>query len=390
MRWSRILVAATVVAVAAVTAGCGSSSSSRSSGCTPVSIGFMGPLTGGDGALGRYNRNASEIAVAAYNADHADCPVGLVSFDSQGNGEYAVNLADQIVADPEIVALVGPTFSGETLATMPTFEAAGLPVITASATNPTLSEQGWKYFHRIVGNDATQAPAGVTYLTQALGVKKVAVIDDTSVFGKTLADLAAKSFADEGVEVAIRSSIDPDSVDYRNTVTALQGSGIDAIYFGGVTTPGGRLVRQTRDAGITAPFIGGDGLYGGDFFDNSGGAAVGAFVTCACLNAAQPKGARQEAFVAAYKERFGADPTYFATEYFDATNLVLEAIRTGHTTRAEIQAWLADVDYKGVTKEIRFDRRGEIQGSPVFVFRIGPDGSYNQVGSVVDGKLSQG
>lgn len=378
-----------ILALLAAGAACGGSSAERSSGCTPLAIAFMGPLTGGDGALGRYSRNGAELAVRQYDDEHPDCPVGLVSFDSQGNAEYAVNLADQIVADPEVVALVGPVFSGETLAAMPTFEAAGLPVVTASATNPTLSEQGWSSFHRIVGNDATQGPAVAAYMVDVLGVKKVAVIDDTGVYGKTIADLTAKSLQDEGVEVVIRSSVDPGSVDYRNTVTALQGVGVDAVFFGGVTSPGGRLVRQIRDAGIGAPFVGGDGLYGGDFIDNAGGAAVGAIITCPCLNAEKPTGARQTAFADAYRKVYGAGASYFATEYYDAAQLVLEAIRRGNTTRASIQDWLADADYAGVTKDIRFDRSGEIQGSPVFVFRIGPDGSYGQVAEVVDGKLSK-
>lgn len=378
-----------VLALVGVGAACGGSSSEGSSGCTPLAIAFMGPLTGGDGALGRYSRNGAEVAVRQYDEENPDCPIGLVSFDSQGNGEYAVNLADQIVADPEIVALVGPVFSGETLAAMPTFEAAGLPVVTASATNPTLSEQGWRFFHRIVGNDATQGPAVAAYMVDVLGVKKVAVVDDTGVYGKTIADLTAESLQDEGVEVTIRSSVDPESVDYRNTVTAIQGAGVDAVFFGGVTSPGGRLVRQIRDAGITVPFVGGDGLYGGDFTDNAGGAATGAIITCPCLNAEKPIGARQTAFAAAYQKLYGAGASYFATEYYDAAELVLEAIREGNTTRASIQEWLADADFSGVTKDIRFDRRGEIQGSPVFVFRIGDDGSYTQVAQVVDGRLTK-
>ena len=388
--WARRTALLGVLALTGVVAAAcgGSSSASSASDCPQVAIGFMGPLTGGDGALGRFSRNGAEVAVREYDAQHPGCQVGLVSFDSQGNADYAVNLADQIVADPEIVALVGPTFSGETAAAMPTFEAAGLPVVTASATNPTLSEQGWKHFHRIVGNDATQGPALAAYLDQVLKVKKVAVVDDTGLYGKTIADLTAKSLQDKGIEVSLRTSIDPESVDYRNTVTALQGAGVDAVFFGGVTSPGARLVRQIRDAGITVPFVGGDGLYGGDFIDGAGGAATGALVSCPCLNAEQPTGARQTAFANAYRKRYGTTASYFATEYYDAAALVLKAIGDGHTTRSSIQDWLAGVRYRGVTKNIAFDRHGEIQGSPVFVFRVGADGSYGQVAEVVDGKLT--
>ena len=386
-RFRTSLLIAVVAALVVAAAGCGGSSGSAS-GCAPISLAFMGPLTGGDGALGRYSRNGAEVAISGYNVKHPNCPVGLLSYDSQGSADLSVNLADQIVADPSVLGVIGPTFSGESAAAMPAFQKGGVPVITGSATNPILSQSGWTVFHRVVGNDATQGPAAAAYLTQQLGAKRVAVIDDTGLYGKTLADLTAKSLQQDGAEVAVRGSVDPNSVDYKNTVATVRDANVDAVYFGGVTSPGGRLLRQLRDAGITVPFVGGDGLYGGDFFDYAGGAATGAIITCPCLNAEQPSTPRQIAFSNAYQQAYGVKASYFATEYYDAASLFLDAIAAGKTSRAEIQKWLTNANVKGVTKDISFDKTGEIKGSPVFVFQISPEGGYNQVAQVVDGKLT--
>ncbi|CAB4798785.1 unannotated protein [freshwater metagenome] len=383
----RLLVIASVSGIALMLTGCSGSNGSTASGCNEIAIASIGPTTGLDNGSGRPPRDAAELAVRQYNAKHPDCPVGLLTYDTQGIPENASNLADGIAADTRIVGVVGPTFSGETAAMMPAFEDAGLPVITGSATNPTLSQQGWKTFHRIVGNDATQGPAAAVYITSELGSKRVAVIDDTGLYGKSIGDLTATSLVQLGATVALRTTVDPESVDYSAAVSALIGADADAIYFGGVSAPGARLVRQIRDAGITAPFIGGDGINSGDFVTGSGGAAVGARFTCPCINASRPIGKAQIAFSKAYSDVYGIAPGYFAAEYYDAANLLLDAIEDGQGTRSGIQTWLKTANMKGLTKQIEFGKTGEVKAGSVFIFEVTPEGEFNQVAEVIGKKI---
>ena len=109
-------------------------------------------------------------------------------FDSQGDPEKATPLATQIVNDDSIIGLVGPGFSGESLATGKTFAAAGLPSISPSATNVTITQQGWPTWHRVIGNDSAQGAAVATYLKNTANAQKVFVIDDGSDYGKGLAE----------------------------------------------------------------------------------------------------------------------------------------------------------------------------------------------------------
>ena len=153
----------------------------ESRSCPPLAIAFLGALTGADASTGEVVRNSAALAVEAHNAANPACEVGLLSFDSGGDPEFAKVLARQIIEDTQVVGVVGPVFSGETEAVLPLFEAAGLPVLTPSATNPDLGEQGWTMVHRLVGTDADQGPAAVAWLVSEVGPGRVAVVDDGSL-----------------------------------------------------------------------------------------------------------------------------------------------------------------------------------------------------------------
>src|SRR5262245_56384919 len=154
-----------------------------------MKIGFFGALTGDAANLGINIKNGAELAIDQWNDDNPDCQITLEDFDSQGAPEQAPALAQQAVEDEDVVAIVGPAFSGESRQANPLFDEAGLPIVTASATGVDLSEQGWKIFHRALANDGAQGPAVGNYILNELNATKVAVIDDASEYGKGLADI---------------------------------------------------------------------------------------------------------------------------------------------------------------------------------------------------------
>ncbi len=383
----RILSLALISGFGVSLTGCGGSNGSTASDCNQIAIAAVGPYTGADNASGRPARNAAELAVREFNAKNPECPVGLVAYDTQGNPDNAANIADGLVADKRIVGVVGPSFSGETAAMMPAFEKGGLPSVNGSATNPTLSQQGWKTFHRSVGSDATQGPAAAVYMVTGLGAKRVAVVDDTGLYGKTNADLTAKELSTLGAEVPLRTNVDPESVDYSAAVAALKAANIDALYFGGVSAAAARLIRQARDAGITAPFVGGDGLNSLDFINAPGGASVGAAFTCPCILADPPTGKPQITFAKAYEAVYGATPGLYTAEFYDSANMILNAIKDGYRTRSGIQNWLKTANFKGITKQIQFDKTGEVKAGSIFVFEVTPEGGLKQVAQIKGKKI---
>src|SRR3954447_16956510 len=181
-----------VAAAGLALSACGSTTSSSSAGAASdcksgQNLAFLGATTGDYGALGQNMVGGIKLALDDYNKKNPDCKVSVKVFDSQGDPDKATPLATQIVGDDSIVGLVGPGFSGESLATGKTFEAAGLPVISPSATNVTITQSGWSTWHRVIGNASARGAAAASYILDTVKSTNPFVIDDGSDYGKGLA-----------------------------------------------------------------------------------------------------------------------------------------------------------------------------------------------------------
>jgi branched-chain amino acid transport system substrate-binding protein len=285
-----------------------------------------------------------------------------VSFDSQGDPSVAPGLAQKAVSDKKLVGIVGPAFSGESKAADPIFDKAGLNIISASATNPGLSENGWKTFHRVLGNDNTQGPAASKYIKDILKAQKTYVVDDSSEYGKGLADIVRK---DLGAGVAGNDSIQQKQTDFSATVTKVNASKADAVFFGGYYAEAALLVKQLRGAGYKGTFVAADGVKDDGFIKAAGASAEGAIVTCPCL----PPDQAPE-FAAAYKKAYNSDPATYSAEAYDAANVFLAGIAAGKTKSEDMTAFIASYDQKGVTKQIKFDAKGEPAEVSVWAYKV--------------------
>jgi branched-chain amino acid transport system substrate-binding protein len=161
---------------------------------------------------------------------------------------------------------------------------------------------------------------------------------------------------------------------------------VDAVFFGGLSTPGARLIRQLREAGYNGQFIGGDGIYQTEFINYGGPAAIGAYGSCPCVDAAGGS-AEATAFALDYRRIYGSPPGAFSAEYYDTAGLFLRAIDDGVTDRAGVLAWLRDADVVGLTKRIRFESDGNVRGGPIYIYRVSPQKTFVRAATVVDGKV---
>lgn len=319
---------------------------------------FLGALSGDNGALGTNMVNGAQIAIDEWNAVNPDCQLSIASSDSQGDPAQATPLADTIVSDPSIVALIGPGFSGETKATMPKFEAAGLPMITPGATNALLSQNGWKMFHRVLANDDKQAPGIVNLLKGVVKATKVGVIDDGTEYGKGLSDSLRSLLGDMKVADA---TITPGASDFSDAVNAMKAGEVDAVFFGGYYKDAGPLVKQLRDAGVTAQFVSGDGSLDQGFVDGAGSAGDGTYLTAT----GAPADVNPD-FQAAFNAKFGTDPKLYSPESYDCARVFMAALASGAQTREAIATFLTTYDAPGITKQIKWDETGEPAGEAVF------------------------
>ncbi|MFM7536338.1 MAG: branched-chain amino acid ABC transporter substrate-binding protein [Acidimicrobiales bacterium] len=326
--------------------------------CSGIALGFLGALTGDAGALGQNMVDGAQLKVDEFNKANPDCKIEIKKFDSQGAPDKATPLADSIVQDKSIVALIGPGFSGETKATMPKFEAATLPMITPGATNAKLQTNGWKTFHRILANDDKQAP-GVVKLLKSKGAKAVGVIDDGSEYGKGLADTVRKEL---GALATSSDAIDPKAADYGAAVNKMKAANVDYVFYGGYYAEAAKLVKQLRAAGVKAVFVAGDGVLDEAFIKNAGSDAEGSLLTATGL----PPDATPKAFADAYQAAYKKTPALYSPEAYDVATVFLDAIAAGKVTRADINTFISTYDKPGITKQLKFLPDGEIAGDAVY------------------------
>jgi len=368
---------AVLAALALTAAACGSSKKATTTpGATSggasgahVKIGFFGALTGPNAQLGINEYNGTKLAVDQHNKK-GGTQVDLIKYDSQGDPAQAPQLAQKVIAD-KAVAVVGPAFSGESKAADPIFEQAGIVNVTASATNPKLADNGWKFWHRAVGNDNAQGPAAAKYIEKKLKAKTVAVVDDNEEYSLGIADIVRSTLKTDGVTVAVSDHIDKNAQDYSATVNKIKPAKVDAIFYGGYYSEGGRFLKQLRDAGITAPFVSDDGAEDQKIVDSAGAlAAEGALLTCPCGDIAKSTNPSAATFVSDYTASAGSAPGTYSAEAYDATNVIIKAIDAGKTAAKDINDFLATVSYPGLTKTVKFDSKGEVSSATIYMYQV--------------------
>jgi branched-chain amino acid transport system substrate-binding protein len=365
------LVLAGALTLAACGGSSGSSSSSASSsggglggsnsGAT-YKIAFEGPLSGTNQQLGINEVQGAQLAIDQANkSGKLGFKLELLKADDQGSPDQAPTAAAQALQDTAVLGVVGPAFSGATKAVGPTYSQANLAFITPSATNPTLSQQGFTAFHRIVPSDNVEGTQAADLFAKK-GYKKVVVIDDASDYGKGVADAIQAEATKKNVTVQ-RISVDAlSTTDYGPTAAAVAGSGAQAVFYGGYDAQAGQVAQALQTAGFKGDKFTGNGGKSSVFTKGAGSAGDGWFFTCGCSDATIAPAAKS--FTSAYKAAFSQDPSTYSPEAFDATNAMIQAIKaaakSGTPTRQSVLAAVNKLNYKGITTQITFDKTGEV------------------------------
>lgn len=366
MRRNYVRALGAVGLAAAMLAAAGCQDSGTSGGDTNTAacggkIAIFGAFTGPNAGLVIPSLNGAKLAVKQFNAANADCKVTMQEFDTQGNPEQATPIANQVAQDQSFLAVIGGHFSGESKATMPIYEAAGLVMVSPSATAAELTQAGNKSFHRVVGNDSTQGEAAVTYIRDVLKGKKVFLLDDGQTYGSGIVAVIKKGL---GATVVSSDKVQTDQTNFDATISKIKASGADVIGYGGYTNEAAPLLKQARAAGVTAKFLGFDGLYDPGFPKGAGAAAEGAVVTCPCLPAAEAGGTFAKDFETEYK----IAPGSYGAEGYDGANVLLDGFKAGKKTRADFMSWVQAYDKQGVSKYIKFDDKGDVDKSKVVIW----------------------
>lgn len=363
-------VAAVSLAVAGSAAACNSASTSsgNSSKNCGFEIGYFGALTGSAANLGVNIEQGAELAVDQYNDKNGKGCIAIKKFDSQGDAAKAPAQARNLVSDKKLLGVVGPAFSAESLVANPIIDQAGIPIITPSATNPTLSTKGWTHFHRALASDATQGPADGLFIKNVLKPTKVFVADDQSAYGAGLATEVQKTLGTLVVKTD-HTAGDGQQSDFSALVTKVKSSGATVLFYGGYYTNGGLIRKQLTSAGWTGTVVGGDGMKDPGYITTAGKAAAeGSYLTAPGTPPTKAKGT----FVQDYKAKWKTDPGTYSDTAFDAANFMLQGIKAGNTTTTKLNDYLGKTSYTGVSNTYKFTSDGELdkQYLKVWVYKV--------------------
>jgi len=330
--------------------------------CPPVSIAMAGALNGPDAALGINIRNGIQLAVDKHNEANPGCQVQLKTFDTEGDPQKASAIAPQIVDDEYTIGLIGPAFSGETKATGGVFAQAGLPAVTASATNVTLSEQGWPTFFRGLANDGVQGPAVANYLKNTLGHQKICVVDDSTDYGLGLAQVVRETLgpvADQACNLQIKKG----EKDFSTAVNQIKTAAPDSVFFAGYYAEAAPLVQQLRDAGVEATFVSADGSKDPEFVKQAGDAAKDAILSCPC-------GPATGEFAEEYTAKFGQEPGTYSAEGYDLGTILLKGIDSGAITRPALLEFVRNYNGPGIARNYQWTPNGELTTTLIWIYKV--------------------
>ncbi|HEU0259265.1 MAG TPA: branched-chain amino acid ABC transporter substrate-binding protein [Burkholderiales bacterium] len=357
-----------VIAAAVALVGCGQQSGG---GGAEVRIGHVAPLTGGIAHLGKDNENGARLAIEEANAaklkiDGKDVKFTLVAEDDQADPKVGTTVAQKLV-DAKVVGVVGHLNSGTSIPASPIYNQAGIPVISGSATNPKLTEQGFKTQFRVVARDDQQGPAVASYLAANNKPKLVAVIDDATAYGEGIANEVEKTLKAANIEVLPREKGTDKTTDWKAILTKLRGRNPDAVFYGGMDATGGPLLKQGRELGIKAVFSFGDGACTDKMKELAGEAAEGLL----CSQAGIPPQAASKKFLDAYKKKFNADPILYSPFTYDAANLLIEAMKKANSTDPKkYLGELQKISFTGASGPIAFDDKGDRKDAEITMFSM--------------------
>jgi len=341
---------------------------------TVIKIGHVAPLTGNQAHLGKDNENGARLAIEDLNEKKIKIGGQEVKFellpeDDGADPKQGTAVAQKLV-DAKVAGVIGHLNSGTTIPASKIYFEAGIPQISPSATNPKYTMQGYKTAFRVVANDGQLGGTLGRYAVKDLKGKAIAIIDDRTAYGQGVADEFEKAVKAAGGKLSGREFTNDKATDFAAILTKLKGSKPDVVFFGGMDAVAGPMLRQMKQLGIKAKFLGGDGICTAELAKLAGEAMGDEQVVCAeagGVTAKQEKGL--EDFKARFKQKYNAEVQIYAPYVYDATMVMAAAMQKANSADpAKYLPELAKISMTGVTGTIAFDAKVYIKDGTLTLF----------------------
>lgn len=340
-----------------------------------VKIGHVGPTSGAIAHLGKDNELGAKLAIEELNAKGVmiggkKAKFELLAEDDAGDPKQGTAAAQKLV-DSKVNGVIGHLNSGTSIPASKVYSDAGIPQISPSATNPKFTRNGYKTTFRVVADDVHLGGTLGRYAVNQLKGKSIAVIDDRTAYGQGVADEFEKGVKASGGKVVGREFTNDKATDFTAILTSLKAKKPDVVFFGGMDAVAGPMLRQMKQLGIEAKFVGGDGICSGELPKLAAGTMGDGQVVCAEAGGVEGESKKtSDAFKAKFKEKYKVDVQIYAPYVYDAVNVMVAAmVKAGSADPAVYLPVLAKTEgYKGVTGVISFDGKGDIKNGALTMY----------------------
>ncbi|PPD14597.1 MAG: branched chain amino acid ABC transporter substrate-binding protein [Methylobacterium sp.] len=346
-----------------------------------IKIGVAGPITGPNAAFGKQLTDGTEQAIADINA--AGGVLGQkfaapAKGDDVSDPKQGVSVANKFVGDG-IKFVVGHFNSGVTMPASEVYAENGILMISPSATNPKITERGlWNVF-RTCGRDDQQGAVAADYIVKNLANKKVAVVHDKTTYGQGLADETKKAMNAKNVREVIYEGVNTGEKDFSALITKMKNAGVDVVYWGGLHTEGGLIVRQMRDQGLNAVLMSGDGITSDEFATIGGPGVEGTLMTFPPDPRNRPEAQK---VVAAFKAK-GINPEAYTLYSYAAVEVMAQAAEAAKSLdpKKVAEQIKSGQKFKTVIGELSFDKKGDITRPDyvMYTWKKGADGKVTYI-----------
>ncbi len=340
-----------------------------------VKIGHVAPTSGGIAHLGKDNENGARMAIDELNAKGTTIGGKKVKFemlaeDDAGDPKQGTAVAQKL-ADSKVNGVVGHLNSGTSIPASKIYSDAGIPQISPSATNPKFTRQGFKTTFRVVADDVHLGGTLGRYAVKEMKGKSIAVIDDRTAYGQGVAEEFTKAVKASGGSIAETQFTTDKATDFSAILTAIKAKKPDVVFFGGMDAVAGPMIRQMKQLGINAKFMGGDGICSSELPKLAAGAMADGQVVCAEAGGVEgTQKAGMDKFREDYKKKFGIEVQVYAPYVYDAVNVMAAAmVKAGSADPKVYLPVLAKTDgFKGVTGVISFDEKGDVKNGALTLY----------------------
>jgi branched-chain amino acid transport system substrate-binding protein len=321
-------------------------------------------------------KNGAQLALEQMGTalKDAGADVQLVPYDDQATPDTGVANAKNIVADNDILCVVGHLNSGVAIPSSEEYHTAQLAMVSPANTNPRITDREYPEVNRVVGRDDVQGVVGEQFARGELEIKSVYILHDKTAYGQGVAEFFRQSAEENGVTVLGFEGTE-ETANFDSIITPILAANPDLVYFGGLYPQAGVLFKQAREKGLQATFMGPDGMDSSELVNLGGESVVGMYYsTVAGPASVYPATAK---FIEDYKARFDANSEPFAAQAFDSMGICLQGIAKaaadagGKPTRADVTAVVrATSAYKGITGDLTFNERGDLASAKYFVIQV--------------------